>query len=221
MVTDRTRYGPAGDPSTVERLGEDVRRAAQAGVDLIQVRERGLDDRALLRLTLRLATVVAGTAARILVNGRTDVALAARASGVHLPTASPGAARVRHIVPSGFVIGRSVHDLDEAVTADRQGGCDYLVFGAVYPTRSKPSGHRPAGVEALERVCAAVRLPVLAIGGIAPDRFAEVAAAGAAGIAAIGLFVGPPVAAPGGSGDDLRDHVARLHELFARPPQAI
>jgi thiamine-phosphate diphosphorylase len=115
-----------------------------------------------------------------------------------------------------------VHDLDEALAAERQGGCDYLIFGTVYPSASKPAGHAVAGVEALARVCAAVRLPVLAIGGIALDRLAEVAAAGAAGVAAIGAFV-TSMDDGGAESEDprARELVARVRQLFgaAQDPQ--
>lgn len=165
-----------------------IRAAAQAGADLVQVRERQLDDRALVGLVRAALDVTAGTSARVLVNERADVALAAGAAGVHLRDGSIPASRVRAIVPAGFLIGRSVHSEAAACEAEADGGCDYLVFGTVFPSATKPGGHPVAGLDALERVCRAVRLPVIAIGGITEARVAEVAAAGAAGIAAIGLF---------------------------------
>jgi thiamine-phosphate pyrophosphorylase len=210
MVTDRTRYAASDDDRAMLHVVEDVRRAARAGVNLIQVRERGVSDRALLLHAREVLAAVEGTAARVLVNARADVALAARADGVHLPASSPPAFRVRALLPPESLLGRSVHDLGEALAAEQQGGCDYLVFGTVYPSASKPPTHEVAGVDALARVCAAVRLPVLAIGGIGPDRLAEVAAAGAAGVAAIGMFVsGADSGAP-----DVAAFVARVRELF-------
>lgn len=198
----------------MRQLLDDVRRAAASGVDLIQVRERGISDRDLLALTRRALAAAKGSRARVLVNARTDIALAAPADGVHLPAASPAAPRVRAVTPPGFLVGRSVHDLDEALAAEQQGGCDYLVFGTVYPSASKPAGHRVAGVDALARVCAAVRLPVLAIGGIERDRLPEVAAAGAAGVAAIGAFVTLQGREPEGPAGDMASFVGRVRELF-------
>jgi thiamine-phosphate pyrophosphorylase len=163
--------------------------AARAGVDLIQIRERDLSDRALVALTREAIAAVHGTAARILVNDRPDIALAAGAAGVHLRGDSSPASGVRTMAPGGFVIGRSVHTEDEAAAAELEGGCDYLMFGTVFPSTSKPPNHRSAGLDALGRACSRVRLPVLAIGGLTVERGAAVAAAGAAGIAAIGLFV--------------------------------
>ena len=185
MVTDSRRY--SGD-AALDALVFNVQQAARAGVDLIQIRERGFDDRRLLELVNRVREAVSGSLARVLVNDRVDVAMAAGAAGVHLPGDAVSAARVRAIVPAGFVMGRSVHSEAEALRAEHEGGCDYLIFGSVFHSTSKPAGHEPAGLDALSRVCSAVRLPVLAIGGMTVDRAADVARAGAAGIAAIGLF---------------------------------
>jgi thiamine-phosphate pyrophosphorylase len=214
MITDRQRYAAWDEEAAMRHVLEDVQRAAASGVDLIQVRERGISDRGLLAFTRRTLAAVKDSRARVLVNARTDIALAAPADGIHLPAASPAAPRVRAVTPPGFLVGRSVHDLDEAVAAEQQGGCDYLVFGTVYPSASKPAGHPVAGVDALARVCAAVGLPVLAIGGLGPERLPEVAAAGAAGVAAIGVFVTPPGREIGGTAADVASFVARVRELF-------
>jgi thiamine-phosphate pyrophosphorylase len=200
LVTDRRLY-PAG------RMAATIQAAAAAGVNLIQVRERDLPDRALVELT-RAVVRAAGPGARVVVNDRVDVALAAGAAGVHLRADSVAAARVRAIVPPGFIVGRSVHREDEAVRVEREGGCDYLLFGTVFPSPSKPAGHSAVGVSALARICGAVRLPVVAIGGIGETNAAQVAAAGAAGVAAISLFAG--------SGD-LGRTVAALRRPFDTP----
>lgn len=183
MVTDRRRL--AGDQEA--QLIERVAAAAQAGVHLVQARERDLDARLLTRLVTRLVEAVRGTRARVLVNDRIDVALAAGAHGIHLRGDSLPAARARRMAPPAFIIGRSVRSRDEALRAQDGGGLDYLVFGTVFETASKP-GLQAAGLDALGEVTAAVRLPVLAIGGMTPATLKPVGAAGAAGFAAIGLF---------------------------------
>jgi thiamine-phosphate diphosphorylase len=180
LITDRARGGP---DATVER----VAWAARAGVHLVQVRERDLDGGALTALVRRCVEAVRGSRARVLVNDRVDVALAAGAHGVHLRADSMPASRVRTLCPPGFVVGRSVHARDEAVAAAASGGLDYLLFGTVFATPSKPD-RAPAGPSALAEVAAAVPVPVLAVGGIAADNLGEVASAGAAGFAAISLF---------------------------------
>ena len=177
-------------------LLELIAEAAQAGVDLIQIRERRLDDRALADLTRRAVDASRGTGSRILVNDRVDIALAAHAGGVHLRGDSVAASRIRALAPDGFLIGRSVHDPAEAAAVEADGGCDYLVFGTVFPSTSKPSTDAIAGPDALREVCARVAIPVLAIGGISIENVSQVAASGASGIAAISLFErGEPIAA--------------------------
>ncbi len=108
-------------------------------------------------------------------------------SARHLRGDSMPAARVRACVPTGFLLGRSVHTVGEGIAMASAGGLDYLLFGTVFESGSKP-GIVPSGVVPLARLAAAVRLPVLAIGGMTLDRAGEVARAGAAGIAAISLF---------------------------------
>jgi thiamine-phosphate pyrophosphorylase len=176
LVTDRRRRPP------IEQAAE----AVDAGVDLIQIRERDLDASTLASLSLRIVEVTRGSRTRVVVNDRVDVALACGASGVHLRGDSMAASRVRTIVPQGFLLGRSVHERDEAVTASPD--ADYLIAGTVFPTASKRGRIDLLGLDGLEAIAAAVRIPVLAIGGITLERAAEVAAAGAAGIAALGLF---------------------------------
>ena len=173
-----------------------IAEAAQAGVDLIQIRERRLDDRALVSLTRRAVEATRGTRSRIVVNDRVDVALTARASGVHLRGDSFAAGGIRALAPPGFLIGRSVHDPAEAAAVESGGGCDYLLFGTVFPSTSKPPTDPIAGPGALREVCTRVGIPVLAIGGISIENVRQVAACGAAGIAAISLFErGDPIAA--------------------------
>jgi thiamine-phosphate diphosphorylase len=182
MITDRRRLQSDAD-LLVQRVGE----AAAAGADLVQVRERDLDARELSRLVTRCLDAARGTRTRLLVNDRLDVALATGAHGVHLRSDSMSAARARSLAPVGFLIGRSVHVVDEAVRVAAEGGVDYLLFGAVFATSSKP-GHTPAGVRMLAEVAAATSVPVLAVGGITAETVKLLAGSGSAGFAAIGWF---------------------------------
>ena len=184
LITDRSR---GGADATVER----VRWAAGAGVHLVQVRERDLDGGPLTALVRRCVEAVRGSRARVVVNDRVDVALAAGAHGVHLRADSMPAPRVRALCPAGFLVGRSVHARNEAIDAAAAGGLDYLLFGTVFATMSKP-GRAPVGLAVLADVASAVTIPVLAVGGVTPDKVEQVVMAGAAGFAAIGMFAAAP-----------------------------
>ena len=133
----------------------------------------------------------ATTSARVLVNDRLDVALAANAAGVHLGEKSLPVEVVaewrRSTGRLDFLIGVSCHSLESARAAER-GGADYIFFGPVFATPSKAAFGAPQGIERLREVCASVEIPVLAIGGVNVENARECIAAGAAGIAAIRLF---------------------------------
>ena len=185
MITDRRRYGAAWQAALVRQ----VAAAARSGVQLIQVRERDLDGGPLFALVKACISAVAGTDARVLVNVRVDVAMAAGAHGVHLRGDSVAAAHVRRLTARPFLIGRSVHSVEEARRQGSGADLDFLLFGTVFETASKP-GVAAAGLDALRAVAAAAPVPVLAVGGVTPHRLAAVAGAGAAGAAAIGMFAG-------------------------------
>ena len=175
---------PPGDLGALRAL---IRAAATAGVDLVQIREPSLSDRDLGSLVEGAVEARRGTSTRILVNDRVDIALAHGADGVHLKGDSVPAARVREQAGSEWTVGRSIHGLEEGRAVAAAGGLDYVALGTVFATRSKP-GRPPLGLEALEHVAASLPLPVLAIGGVTRARVTEVAASGAAGLAAIGMF---------------------------------
>jgi len=183
MITDGRLA--AGCPPA--ELVAAVHAAAVAGVHLIQIREHGLDDRDLLAVTRQCIDAIRDSRARILVNDRLDVALAAGAHGVHLRNDSFPATRARAVAAPGFLIGRSVHNVEDAKRASAGDAVDYLVFGTVFATTSKPGRH-PAGVAMLADVVRATTVPVLAVGGVTGKNASQVAQTGAAGIAAISLF---------------------------------
>jgi thiamine-phosphate pyrophosphorylase len=183
-VTDRVRFN-----LSIDALVERAVRAAGRGVASIQVRERDLPDRDLIALVRAIREALGPGGPSVLVNDRADIALAAGASGVHLRGDSVAGARLRPLVPPGFIIGRSVHTGAEVDAALADGSYDYLMFGTVFPSAGKPPGHRIAGLDALREVCRRSRLPVIAIGGIDAARVPLVEAAGAAGFAGVGMFM--------------------------------
>ncbi len=184
-VTDQRALPPG------HTLLEAIRNAARAGVDWIQIREKDLDTRPLASLVRDAMNAARGTNARILINDRLDVVLAAGAAGIHLGEMSlPVEALAEWRRSAGraeFQIGVSCHSMDAAIAAER-GGADYIFFGPVFGTPSKAAFGPPQGIERLREVCASVKIPVLAIGGVNLENAASCVAAGAAGVAAIRLF---------------------------------
>jgi thiamine-phosphate diphosphorylase len=204
LVTDRRRLAPEARTTDAELLALErfLDGALEAGVDAIQIRERDLEAGVARTLVARVVERARGRTV-ILVNDRADIALAACAGGVHLRADSAPTAAVRRIAAPDWTIGRSAHSAEEA------GGelsADYVLFGTVFPTDSKPDVVA-AGLTGLQDAVAACHSPVIAIGGITPERAAQARAAGAAGVAAIGVFL-PPGRHPSAMG--VRDAVQAL-----------
>ena len=182
----------AGSPELREKLQlEKLEKAAKAGVDWIQIREKDLSGRELAKLSLH-AIMHAGSRSAILVNDRLDVALSTGAAGVHLGEHSLPPEEAKKLVAErrtreDFVVGASAHSLVGARQAE-QAGADYIIFGPVYATPSKAGFGPPQGIRQLKDLCRHLKIPVLAIGGITLKNAADCIAAGAAGIAAIRLF---------------------------------
>jgi thiamine-phosphate diphosphorylase len=218
LVTDRRRLAGADATPAAMRacLAAQVRQAVDAGIDLIQVRERDLDAGALAALVTELLALTSGTSTRLVVNDRIDVALACRADGVHLRGDSIPIPEARRLAPVGFLIGRSVHHVDEAAGA---AAADYLIAGTVFPSASKPLPGPLLGIGGLAAIVNAAGRPVQAIGGMTGDRIGEAAAAGAAGIAAIGLFLAshPDPEVGGCRVAELRQTVKIARSWFDRP----
>ena len=164
-----------------------VEANARCGVDWLQIREKDLGSRQLLGLVRRALARASRFGTRILVNGRLDIALAAGAHGVHLPSDAPRPSVFRPVVPPGFLIAVSTHTVAEVRRAERE-GADFVVFGPVFPTKSKPGRLQIPGLEGLRAACRAAQIPVAALGGLTPSRIAACAAAGATAVAGISMF---------------------------------
>jgi thiamine-phosphate pyrophosphorylase len=218
LVTDRRRLTTPDAPLEEARrcLLAQARHAVAARLDLIQLRERDLEAADLAAIARELVAATRGSATRLVVNDRLDVALACGADGVHLRADSITIAAVRRLAPRGFLVGRSVHRVDDAAEA---GDADYLIAGTVFASQSKPSMRALLSIEGLRAIVSSVAVPVLAIGGITADRCDEVAAAGAAGVAAIEMFMAAGVATRAGDlrpcrATSLDDVVARVRSRF-------
>jgi thiamine-phosphate pyrophosphorylase len=190
LVTDRRRLCPDAASFAAARscLVEQARRAVAAGIDLIQIRERDLEAADLAALVADVVAVTRESRTRVVVNDRLDVALACRAGGVHLRGDSCAVKDARRLLPPPFLVGRSVHTVEDLAQAS---GADYVIAGTVFPSVSKGGAltAQLLGLDGLRNIVKASPMPVLAIGGITPDRIDAVLAAGADGIAAIGLFI--------------------------------
>src|SRR6267142_2669099 len=184
-----------------------VEASVAAQIPLLQLREKQLTTRVLYQLATEAARITRGTATRLLVNDRADIARAAGADGVHLTTQSLPAGQVRETYGNEFLIGVSTHSVEEAHAARRQ-GANFAVFGPVFRTESKVGLGDPQGLEKLREVATELKgFPILAIGGVSLDKIADCFKAGAAGIAAIGLL---------NSAHNLQTNVSEIRGAFRR-----
>jgi thiamine-phosphate pyrophosphorylase len=204
VITDRQQTG--GRP-----LQTVMEAALRGGARAFQLREKDLTPRDLLPLAQEIRQLTQAYDARLLINDRIDVALAVKADGVQLTTASLPVRVARQLLGPERLLGVSTHSLAEAQAA-AAGGADFVVFGPVFFTPSKAPYGQPVGLEALRAVCAAVALPILAIGGIKKVNLDQVVAAGADGIAVISAIIAAddPMAAA-------QELLATLHSRKATP----
>jgi thiamine-phosphate pyrophosphorylase len=182
-----------------------IEEAVQAGIDLIQLREKDLPTRELLQLAASAVAAAKGSGTRIVVNDRLDIALVAGADGVHLGTQSIPARAVWNIVPEGFLIGVSCHSRQDVLAAEAA-GADYVVLGPIFETPSKFAYGPPLGLDVLRDTASDARIPLLALGGISVERVRACLDAGASGIAGIRIF------------QDAGSFEVRMRELRAQFP---
>lgn len=165
--------------------------AIRAGVEMVQVREKGMGAAEALALTREIVAAARPGRSEVYVNGRSDIALAAGASGVHLTASGLPTGEVRRLWGGALRIGRSTHSVTEARDAEKQ-GADYVVFGPVFETPSKAAYGPPVGLDGLGEVLSSVKIPVYAIGGIRPENVGQVAALPVAGVAVISMVAKAP-----------------------------
>ena len=157
---------------------------AGLGVDFLQLRDREVSDREFERFLDGLASRAPGVLSRVIVNDRLALAATFPVAGVHLPEAGFPVAAVRSRFPRGrLLIGRSVHGLDAAVAAERD-GADYVILGPVAPT----GGKRPLPLDVFRETCRRLRIPVWVVGGLTPENLGRLASVGVSGLAAIRSF---------------------------------
>lgn len=181
---------PEGD---VRRALETAARAMSGGASAILVRRPQATARELFALVRQLRPSTRAAHCLLLVSDRADVAVAADADGVHLGARSLPVVSARRVVGPHVLVGRSVHNLDEAGQAEEE-GADYVLLGPVFPTPSHP-GEPALGLGPVREAALRARIPVVGIGGITSDNVRLVAQTGARGAAAIGAFHAPSDAA--------------------------
>ncbi len=164
-----------------------VTEAIAGGVNMVQLRDHETPAGELLALARRLKTLMRGKA-MLMVNDRVDIAVAAELDGVQLPEDGIPTRVARNLVGRYAVVGRSVHSVDSAQAASRE-GAEMVIAGTIYKSPSKPD-QKPAGPNLLKEITKDTSLPVVAIGGITAEKVDEVIKAGAYGVAVISAIAG-------------------------------
>ncbi len=179
LITDRRLPGGGA-----RGLADAVVKALEAGVRMVQLREKDLEGRELLEFARLLRAETLRFGAMLIINDRIDVAILSKADGVHLGAASVRPPDARLLLGKTSIIGASAHSVQEALQAEAE-GADFITFGPVYFTGSKARWGKPLGLDALREVAARVKMPVYAIGGVNSERINEALSAGADGVAVI------------------------------------
>lgn len=183
-----------------------VGEAVAGGASMVQLREKDCPVRQFVDLARALVARLTPLGVPLLVNDRVDVALASGAAGVHLGQTDMRPADARALLGPEAVIGLSVETMDQAREAEAL-DVDYYGVSPIYATPTKTDTGQPWGLDGLARLRAATARPLVAIGGIGPDNAAEVAAAGADGLAVVSAICSAD--SPRAAAEALRLAVAR------------
>jgi len=185
-------------------LSSVITEAVDAGIRMVQIREKDLETRDLTSLALQLFPLIKHQHGTVLFNDRIDLVLALGADGVHLRTDSLPVSVARRLLGTGHLIGVSTHSVEEARVAEAE-GADFIVLGPIYDTPSKRAYGPPLGIPILQETSRTIHLPIYAIGGITPNRIPHVLSSGAYGVAVISSILQAPSIA-----DTTRELLARL-----------
>jgi thiamine-phosphate pyrophosphorylase len=173
------------DPSQTSRraISAVVEDMLAAGIRIVQLRVKDRPGNEFFRMAVTVRALTSNVECLLIINDRLDIAQAVNADGVHLGQEDLPLAAARRLL-GDKIIGISTHSLEQAQEAEQQ-GADYIGFGPLFGTGTKNTGYQPRGLSMLSRVRQAVRIPIVAIGGIAGDNVASVWANGADGAAMI------------------------------------
>lgn len=197
-VTDRAWTGK-------RTLYQQVEAALKGGVTCVQLREKALDETAFLQEARDICALCRRYGVPFIVNDNVDVAVACGADGVHVGQSDMEAGRVRAAVGGGMMIGVSARTVEEALAAQRA-GADYLGVGAVFATSTKLDAEAVSR-QTLKDICAAVDIPVAAIGGIGKNNILELSGTGIDGVALVSAIFGA---------EDIEGRCRELKELARR-----
>ncbi len=176
---------------TKKGIVQDAMDAINAGARIIQLRDKKAGREDMLRAARKLKEVAEKNGVLFIVNDNAQVAVESGASGVHLGQQDMGISQARKMM-GGKIVGISVSTLKEAIEAEKN-GADYLGVGPIFPTSTKSDAARPIGLEGLREIRRAVKVPIIAIGGINSGNARSVIEAGADGICAISATAGDEV----------------------------
>lgn len=184
-----TLYLVADPEHCPDDLPSAVQAAIDGGVTCVQLRAKSLTDREHLALAAQLREICHVTAIPFLVNDRLDIALAARADGIHVGVDDLPVASIRALTCPEFIVGFSP-DRDDQIHASAHEGVDYLGIGPVFGTRTKSDAGQALGIEEFRRRCRLSSVPVVGIGGVNASNATSVRDAGAAGVAVVSAVLG-------------------------------
>ncbi len=185
-------------------LAECVAQAIDGGATFVQLREKNLDEQNFLREAEELKKLCAARSVPFVVNDNVMIAKEAHADGVHVGQSDMACLEARRLLGPDSIIGVSAQTVEQAVLAEKQ-GADYLGVGAVFATGSKTDADS-VPIETLKEICAAVKIPVVAIGGINAGNMSELYGTGIAGISVISAIF---------ANDDIRAATKKLAEKAA------
>lgn len=166
-----------------ETLAQVTRELIEAGVTCVQLREKQADDAEILAQGRELLAVCREYGVPLIVNDRPDLAKQLGADGVHVGLSDMGIEKAREMLGEGYIIGGSAHNVQEALAA-QAAGADYIGCGAVFGSSTKTNVSN-LSKEELRAICAAVDIPVVAIGGISLDNIGQLAGSGIDGVAVV------------------------------------
>ncbi|MBQ7486200.1 MAG: thiamine phosphate synthase [Clostridia bacterium] len=197
-VTDRTWLRGAS-------LAEHVEMALDGGVTMVQLREKAMDETALLREAIELKQLCHRYNVPLLINDNVQIAMRSGADGVHLGQDDMNARTARNMLGRDSIIGVTAKTVKQAVKA-QEDGANYLGSGAVFGSTTKQNA-KPMDMETLRAICRAAAIPVVAIGGICQDNLAQLTGTGIAGVAVVsGIF----------AADNIREACRTLRETVDR-----